>query len=181
MLQLGGDVLELAPCSPCWPPPPCDPACTCSCLRPWDGALPGLVGVPLAPPPPLRGCRLAAPLPRPPRPRGGDSASSAGGDTVVGVPPSASPLPAAGGVGVWGVGAAAVPSWMEGKNSEGGAEAPLLGSRSESGGTGGGRGRGSFGCGPPLCVLGCLVALPLALGSVRGALLQCSLASPAQP
>ena len=33
MLRLGGDVLGLAPCSPCWPPPPCDPTWACGGRR----------------------------------------------------------------------------------------------------------------------------------------------------
>ena len=81
MLRLGGDALGLAPCLPCWHPrprkprlgllgveSPGDPACT--------GRLPaamrrrfaeGWLGSP-CPPPPLQGCRLAAPLCRFPPP-----------------------------------------------------------------------------------------------------------------
>ena len=84
-------------------------------------------------------------------------------------PPSARPRPVAGGWGVW---VAAMPSWAGGRKAEGGAEVPLLGSRSGSRVSGGGW--GILWLSPPLRVLGCLVALVLALGSVRGALLRCS-------
>ena len=77
-------VLGLAPCSPRWPPPPRDPAWACwgwralatqlapvACLRLWNGGLPRAGwGTPAPPPPLLRGCRLAAPLCRPPPPPG---------------------------------------------------------------------------------------------------------------
>ena len=74
VLRLGSDVLGLAPCSPCWPPPARDPALACwgwralatrlapvACPRPWDGGSPRAGWGPPAPPPPLRGCQLAAP------------------------------------------------------------------------------------------------------------------------
>ena len=59
---------------------------------------------------------------------------------------------------------------------EGVAEVLLLGSRSGSG-VSGGRGGDPLAVTPPLRILGCLVALLLALGSVLGALLRCSLPS----
>ena len=79
VLQLGGDVLGLVPCLPCWPPLPCDPARACWGWRePWQPGLHwllaggrgravrrGLAGVP-PPPPLLRGGRLADPLCCPP-------------------------------------------------------------------------------------------------------------------
>ena len=122
----------------------------------------GWLGSPALPPPP---CGLPAgcpPVPLPP-PWGGGSASDAGGDAVVGVLPSAGPRPVAGEWGGEG-GAAAVPSWSGGRKAEGGAEELLLSPRSGSGGSGGAG--GILWLCPPLCVLCCLVALPLVLGSV---------------
>ena len=107
----------------------------------------GLAGVPV-PPPPLRGCQLAALVCLCPPPPGWRLRYWCGGcDTVVVVPPSAGSRPAAagaaGGGGGWRVGAAAVPSWIGGGKAGEGAEKPLLGSHSGSGVSGGGGGRSS--------------------------------------
>ena len=126
MLRLGGDVLGLAPCLSCWPPRPRDPAWACLGWR----ALAGLqwslargrgtvvrLGSP-CPPPPLRGCQLAAPQGFPPL----------GVEVPLLVPavmPSwaSHPLPVPGrrrgGVGGGGLGTAALPSRIGGRKAEG--------------------------------------------------------------
>ena len=141
MPRLGDDVLVLVLCLLCCPlrprphlgllgvETPGDPACT--------GRLPAAVGQRSAegwlgsPPPPLRGCRLAAPLCLPPPPPPGVEAPLLVAARRRCGLPTLCPFPAGGGPG-----AAAVPSCIEGKEAGEGAGAPLLAHCSGGGETG---------------------------------------------
>ena len=130
---------------------PGDPACT--------GRLPTAVGwrcakgwlkSPCPPPPPLRGCRLAALMRLCPLP-GVDAPILVAAAMPLWLP---LPLPVAAAGGL-GAGSAATPSWNGGRKSGEGAGRPLLASRSGSRAAGKGGAR-SFGYDPPSASLAAL-------------------------